>query len=159
MQDGSNNWGDTPQELGFLAATSLTGVVVSGFVLAGWMSLASTTAVTDTDVVDQAVHNLSPAECRETLDTVLNRFREDPRVLWVWVEQSVPTGIRVSAMTQATGLSRAAPRPYAFQPQVARLPDGLCAFERNSLHAESLGGVAGAYLEPPLEPWQVGVNP
>ncbi|MBP2296522.1 hypothetical protein [Azospirillum rugosum] len=159
MQDGSNDWGDTPQELGFLTATSLTGAVVSGLVLAGWMSLASATVVTDTDVVDQGLHNLTPAECQGTLNAVLNRFRTDPRVLWLWVEQSVPTATRANTMTQDTSLSRAAPRPYAFHPGVAQLPAGLCAFERNSLHAESLGGVVGAFLEPPVEPWRVGVAP
>ena len=159
MQDGSNGWGDSPQELAFLTATALTGTVLSGLVFAGWMSLASASAVTETDVVDHGLHNLTATECRDTLTALLARFREDPQVLWVWVEQSAPTGARANTLTQETNRAGGQPRPYAFRPDAAQLPAGVCSFAWNSLHAQSLGGVAGPYLEPPLEPWRVSVNP
>lgn len=160
MQDGSNPWDeDSRQEMGFLAATAAAGIVVSGLVMAGWWSLASATPVADTDIVDQGLHNLDPAECRSTLDTVLAEFRNDPRVLWVWVEESGTAGVHVPVTTENTGVLREAPRPYAFRPDVAAVPAGTCTFARNSLHALSLGGVAGPLLEPVPEPWQVGVGP
>lgn len=159
MRDESNGWGESRQELGFLTATAVTGAVVSGLVIAGWMSLAAEPLVSATDVVDQGLHNLTPAECRSTLGTLLAQFRSDPRVLWLWVEQSVPSGSEVSVATLDTSLSREPPRPYAFRPDAAQVPAGTCGFEKNSLHAESLGGIVGPFLEPILEPWRVGVGP
>ncbi len=159
MQDGSNRWDDAGQDLNFLTATAAAGVVVSGLVMAGWWSLAAASPVADTDVVDQGVHNLDPAECRSTLATVLSEFRSDPRVLWVWAEESAPARIGYPVTTVDTAATREAPRPYAFRPDVAAAPAGTCGFQRNSLHALSLGGVAGPLMEPTPEPWQVGVGP
>lgn len=159
MQDGSNRWDDAGQDLNFLAATSVAGVLVSGLVMAGWWSLTAASPVAATDVVNQGVHNLSPDECRTTLNTALGEFRSDPRVLWVWVEESVPARINHPVMTVHTVATREAPRPYAFRPDVAAAPAGVCGFAWNSLHALSLGGVAGPLMEPAPSPWQVGVGP
>ncbi|WP_448207832.1 hypothetical protein [Azospirillum sp. sgz302134] len=159
MQDESRRWEESRRELGILTATAVAGAIVSGVVIAGWWSLEAETAVAATDVVDQGLHNLSPAECRSTLSALLSQFRSDPRVLWVWVEQSVSAGSSHITATLGTSLSYDSPRPYAFRPDVAEAPTGVCGFENNSLHALSLGGAAGPFLEPPPDPMKVAVGP
>ena len=152
MQHESNGWDESRQELGFLTATAVAGTIVSGLVLGGWWSLATGTAIGETDVVDQGLHKLTRSECRSTLATLLSQFRSDPRVLWVWVEQSAPALTSLTVMSKETGVLRDAPRPYAFRPDVKELPAGICGFERNSVHALSLGGAAGSVLAPEPNP-------
>jgi len=159
MQHDSNGWDESRQELGFLAATAVAGTIVSGLVLGGWWSLATGTAIGETDVVDQGLHRLTRSECHSTLATLLSQFRSDPRVLWVWVEQSTPGGSSLTMATADTARSMQAPRPYAFRPDVETIPAGTCGFDKNSLHAVSLGGVAGPFLEPEPDSWRVSVGP
>lgn len=146
MQNGSSGWNDSDRELGFLAALAVVGTVVSGLVMSAWGPATAGRAMDATDVVDHGMHNLSTGFCRATVASLLGEFRNDPRVLWVWVEQSAPAVTSLTIRSQETSVQRAAPRPYAFRPDVTELPAGICGFERNSVHALSLGGAAGTVL-------------
>jgi hypothetical protein len=152
MQNGSSDWNDSERELGFLAALAVVGTVVSGLVMSAWGPAAAGRAMDATDIVDQGMHNLSPGFCHATVTSLLDEFRNDPRVLWVWVEQSAPALTSLTVMSKETGVLRDAPRPYAFRPDVKELPAGICGFERNSVHALSLGGAAGSVLAPEPNP-------
>ncbi len=162
MQNGSKRWAEKSRnELGFLTATAVAGAIVSSLVITGWWSQAFGNLIADTDITDQALHRLAPQECRATLATLLDQFRGDPKVLWVWAEESIPVADPApTTATLDTTLSREAPRPYAFRPDAAEVPAEACSFERNSLHALSLGGVARSILSPmPPELWSVNVTP
>ena len=159
MQNGSSGLNDSGRELGFLAALGVVGTVVSGLVMTAWGPTGTGRAMDATEVVDHGMHNLSTGFCRATVASLLDEFRDDPRVLWVWVEQSAPGGSPLSMATADTARSMQAPRPYAFRPDVETIPAGTCGFEKNSLHAVSLGGVAGPFLEPELDSWRVSVSP
>ena len=152
MQNGSSGVNDSERELGFLAALAVVGTVVSGLVMSAWGPAAAGRAMSAMDAVDHGMHNLSADFCRATVTSLLDEFHNDPRVLWVWVEQSAPALTSLTIRSQETSVLRDAPRPYAFRPDVKELPAGICGFERNSVHALSLGGAAGTVLAPEPNP-------
>ena len=159
MQNGSSGVNDSERELGFLAALAVVGTVVSGLVMSAWGPAAAGRAMSAMDAVDHGMHNLSADFCRATVTSLLDEFRTDPRVLWVWVEQSAPALTSLTIRSQETSVLRDAPRPYAFRPDVETIPAGTCGFDKNSLHAVSLGGVAGPFQEPEPDSWRVSVGP
>ncbi len=158
MQNGSSGLNDSGRELGFLAALGVVGTVVSGLVMTAWGPTGTGRAMDATEVVDHGMHNLSTGFCRATVASLLDEFRDDPRVLWVWVEQSAPAVTGLTIRSQETSVQRDAPRPYAFRPDAEELPAGICGFERNSVHALSLGGAAGTVLAPEPNPGWAGTG-
>ncbi len=152
-----DGWTELDRGLSFLAAMAVAGAILSGLVIGAWGPVAGESRVA-ADVADQGMHNLPPAVCRATVTTLMDLYRSDPRVLWVWVEESAPTLSSLTLITQDTGVRHDAPRPYAFRPDVKEMPAGVCRFAMNSVHASSLGGVAGAVLAPETDLLIVGVG-
>ncbi|MDQ2103754.1 hypothetical protein [Azospirillum isscasi] len=159
MRDQSSRHGDSWFESGVLWGTSIAGVALSGLMAVTWQPADAASSGPATAIVDHGAHQLDHAACTEALSTLLARFREDPRVLWIWVEQSVPAGHGLTVRTKGTTVSRDAPRPYAFRPGADVKPAEVCGFTSNSVHALSMGGVAQPYEVTAPDPWSVAGGP
>ena len=153
MRDQSSRNGDSWFDSGILWGTSIAGMALSGLMAVTWSSTDAAPSGTASAIVDRGAHQLDRAACTEALSTLLARFHDDPRVLWVWVEQSVPAGHGLTVRTKGAAVSHDAPRPYAFRPDADVKPAELCGFTSNSVHALSVNGIAQPYEATAADSW------
>ncbi|TWA57816.1 hypothetical protein FBZ84_12167 [Azospirillum baldaniorum] len=159
MRDHSSRHGDSGFDSGVLWGTSIAGIALSGLMAFTWNPADASSSGPASAIIDRGAHQLDHAACTEALSTLLARFRDNPDVLWVWVEQSVPAGHGLVVRTKATSVSPDAPRPYAVRPNAAVNPEQACGFTSNSVHALSMGGIAQPYEVTAPDPWSVAGGP
>ena len=159
MRDHSSRHDDSVFESGVLWGTSIAGIALSGLMAVTWNPADAAPSGAASAIVDHGVHQLDHAACTDALSTLLARFRDDPQVLWMWVEQTAPAGHGLIVRTKNTSVSRDAPRPYAFRPNAGVKPEEVCGFTSNSVHALSMGGIAQPYEVTAPDPWSVAAGP
>lgn len=124
-------------------------LVLAAFLAAVWSARLAQPApevTTAKPPIERTMHDLTPDQCRASLDALIRDARSNSDILWVWAEETPVDGLVSWVPREWTRMDQP-PRPYAINPRAegAAVPSWACGFPLNSVSAVSLGGRASPH--------------